>query len=134
MEWQKYPASPVSQKFLSGSLAPRDIFAAASRGAIRFGQSLVDYLVDIFSILIHNLISLNSAKRVGAQGFFASEGDYFLQRLREKVLNFNRFRLCGNIHLDYSQLDLSSDYREQEPYILGASLSVSNHHFDTLIL
>lgn len=133
MEWQKYPASPVSQKFLSGSLAPRDIFAAASQGD-PFGQSLVDYLVDIFSILIHNLISLNSAKRVVLQGFFASEGDYFLQRLREKVLNFNRFRLCGNIHLDYSQLDLSSDYREQEPYILGASLSVSNHHFDTLIL
>ena len=90
--------------------------------------------MDIFSILIHNLISLNSAKRVVLQGFFASEADYFLQRLREKVLNFNRFRLCGNIHLDYSQLDLSSDYREQEPYILGASLSVSNHHFDTLIL
>ena len=133
MEWQKYPASPVSQKFLSGSLAPRDIFAAASQGD-PFGQSLVDYLVDIFSILIHNLISLNSAKRVVLQGFFASEGDYFLRRLREKVLNFNRFRLCGNIHLDYSQLDLSPDYREQEPYILGASLSVSNHHFDTLIL
>jgi len=132
-DWRQFPASPISQKFLAGSLSLKDIFAASNQED-PFAQQLVDYLVDIFSILLHNLISVNSAKRIVLQGFFAVEGNYFLKNLREKVFNFNRFHLCGNIQIDYSLLDLSPEYAYQESYLLGANFYVSNHYFDQFVV
>ncbi len=130
--WQQFPFSSTSQKFLAGSLSLQDIFAASNQED-PFAQQLVDYLVDVFSILLHNLISVNSAKRIVLQGFFAAEGNYFLKNLREKVFNFNRFHLCGNIEIDYSLLDLSPEYAHQESYLLGANFYVSNHYFDKFV-
>lgn len=126
--WQDYKDSPITQAYLTGNLTHREIFTQANIGD-PLACELMEYLIKYFGILLHNLISVNSAKRIVLQGFYATEGPYFLEHLRDRVINFNQFHLCNNIQMDYSKLD-TPEYSDTEAYILGASLLLSMEYFD----
>lgn len=130
---QKFPSSPVTSDFFSNQLSIKKIFTYANKGD-EFAQIIIDYIVNCFAILIHNLLSTNNSKRLILQGFFAAEGNYFIEHLREEVLHFNKFDLRGDVEIEYSMLDLLSDFIEKEAYLLGASLAVSNNYLHRLII
>ena len=123
--WNKFPDSPITNKFHANELCMLDIFIIAREGDA-FALDLIDNVVHYFSILIHNIFSLYSIQEVVLQGMFALSGNVFLDRLKDDLLNFNNLSLYKNINVTYSQYSYKQALDGINPYHRGANMYLSD--------
>lgn len=123
--WNEFPDSPIIKKFYANELRMLDIFIFAREGDA-FALNIIDNIVHLFSILIHNIISLYNIQEVVLQGMFALSGNVFLDRLKNNLLNFNNLSLYKNVNVTYSQYSYEQALYGINPYYRGANMYLSD--------
>ena len=108
-----YPKSVLFEKAKAKSLTINDIFTAANEND-SFACSVLDEVIYYFSILIHNIVLLRDPEKIIIQGVYSEAGDFFLNKLREKVYSLPFYRMEYKIPLEYGQVSNIS------PYLRGA--------------
>lgn len=102
-----------------------DTILRASNKGDALACTLVDQAVKYFAIAINNLVYSCDPGLIIIQGEYAKAGDYFLQRLRDRVNNLTLLRMKKSIRVEYSTLD--DDYS-----IAGAASYLADMYFDSM--
>ncbi len=100
-----------------------DTILKASNAGDKLACSLVDGVVRPFAIAINNLVYSCDPGLFIIQGEYAKAGDYFLNRLRERVNNLTLLRMKKSIDIEYSTLD-------EEHSLIGGACYLADRYFE----
>lgn len=110
---REYSSSRIASKIENGSLTLPEIFNAADAGDA-FARSVLDWVINWFTVEIHNIQISNDPRVVMIYGVYASAGEYFYTKLKERV-DATHFGGKG------TDVDImTTDYDTQTAIITGA--------------
>ena len=127
----------VRDKFRDSALIPlieagtfdiKDIFVEAGR-MDGFALDLMEHIVNYASILLYNIFSIYSSRKIILQGVFSLSGDVFLNMLKDKLINFNNLGLYSDVEVEYSRYSKGKPLSGTDPYIKGAVMYMSDLPF-----
>ncbi len=121
----EFPDSPLTKKVNNEPLEIQDVFLCA-RENDPFALDIMDHMVNYFAILIYNAFSMHASQKVILQGMFALSGNLFLDRLKDRLLNFNRLHAYRDIDVSYSLYKPVKKLGKLNPYTKGAAMLLSD--------
>ncbi len=113
--------SPLQKKLKDGNLLFTDILDAANVND-KAAQAVVDKCVGYFAIGINNIVQICDPELIILQGEFARGGEYFKNRLLERVNATSLPGLKKHLRIEYSKLG-------NEGAIMGAGQYVADSFF-----
>jgi predicted NBD/HSP70 family sugar kinase len=101
--WGQHKESLIFQNTSSEQITVDDIIRASNQNDA-WAKSLIDEVIKWFAIALSNLNLMYDPDLVILQGVYTRAGDYFLQRLRERVNHVSLLNVEKEIRIEYSQM------------------------------
>ena len=124
----RYPDSALIPLIEAGTFDIKDIFIHGGRQDV-FALDLMKHIVNYSSILLYNIFSIYSSRKIILQGVFSLSGDVFLNMLKDKLIHFNNLRLYSDVEVEYSRYSKGKSLSGTDPYIKGAVMYMSDLSF-----
>lgn len=120
----EWPDSLLCRDKNHDEISYKDIFAAADQGD-EFARMLIEYPAKYFAAAISHVVQVCDPELIIIQGEYAEAGDYFLERIRDRVRKTTLPGMDKNIHIQYSKLG-------DKQGIVGAAHFAADQFFDAL--
>ncbi|MCI8391253.1 MAG: ROK family protein [Roseburia sp.] len=127
-----YPFSALAVRAVAHEIGIDDILSAlGSRD--RFAEAVFAPVCDYLSILIRNLVVLQSVSKVIIQGSYVRAGEDFLNGLKARVNRYCSYATGGDFPIEYSRWSLQGPEADKKACVYGAARYTSNFYLDNLV-
>lgn len=127
-----YPFSPLALRALEGGLCIDELLSAVSQND-PFARDVFAPVSDYLSILIRNLVVLQSVSRVIIQGTYVRAGQDFLDAVKERVNRYCCYTSGEDFPIEYSRWSLQGAEADKKACVYGAARYTSNFYLDNLV-
>ncbi len=127
-----YPFSALAQHVLERGIGIDEILAARSRRD-PFAMAVFSPVCDYLSILIRNLVVLQSVSRVIIQGSYVRAGEDFLKELKTRVNGYCAYTTGEDFPIEYSKWSLQGPEADKKACVYGAARYTSSFYLDNLV-
>jgi predicted NBD/HSP70 family sugar kinase len=124
MAKEGYKANPHSLIFNGHdpeAITVENIFSASNRGD-KLAQDIIDDAAKWFSLGLTNLVLTYDPDIIILQGIFVKAGDFFIQRLCERINSVSLVHIEKNVCITYSNFGTRAG-------VIGASAYVVSEYF-----
>lgn len=128
----EHPFSKLARKIQEQPLTIEDILAAVKEKD-SFALAVLRPIPYYLSILIRNLVVLESVSKIIIQGSYVQAGPEFLTEIKKNVEQFGRNRIPSNLVIEFSKWSLKGADALKEACVYGAACYTSNYYLDNLV-